>query len=239
MKVSVIMTAWNTARWIDAALASVTLSSHTDLDIVVVDDGSKDATADICAHWAGQDERIRFVLLDRHVGRNAALKEAHDLAVGDVLCWVDSDDLVHHDGISRAVAALDADHQLAATRRNLIDVNGRDLGIDRRFNSGDPLMLAHAFFHLRVFTAEVFAQSGGVGDKAAAIDLDMNLRMAEHTAFRRVNESLYWYRQRPGRMSDGQLQGINAREAMIEALERRGIDGGIVWSNGRWRVQVR
>ena len=46
-------------------------------------------------------------------------------------------------------------------------------------------------FHLRMFTADLFHESGGVGDLESAIDWDMNLRMTEHTTPRCIPRILY------------------------------------------------
>lgn len=221
MKVSVITTAWNTAPWIDYSIDSICSSTHTDIEVILVDDGSTDGTTDKAAAWAERDDRVVFRSLDRRHGRNAALKAAHGLATGQLLCWVDSDDIVHETGIERCVEVIDADHEVATTMRRMIDPDGNDLGVDRRFNGAVPSLRVHFWHHLRMFTSDLFDRAGGVGERRAAIDTDMNMRFAEHTEAVFIAECLYSQRYRPGRMTGGTLQRIEATQARRNASRRR------------------
>lgn len=54
-EVSVIVTAWNTARWIDDCLHSIYASSFDDIEIVLHDDGSSDGTGKLAAAWEQRD----------------------------------------------------------------------------------------------------------------------------------------------------------------------------------------
>lgn len=69
MLVSVVMTAHNTAAYVDASIASVLASTHRDLELVFVDDGSTDRTAEIARRWAVADSRVQVTCLER--GRTA------------------------------------------------------------------------------------------------------------------------------------------------------------------------
>lgn len=221
MKLSVITTTWNTAPWVDACLDSICSSTHTDLEIIVVDDGSTDGTAEKAAKWADRDSRVVFEALDLHKGRNAALKAAHGLATGQALSWVDSDDLVEPAGFERCLELLDDEHRVVTTWRRMIDENGADLGRDLRMNGPAVQKRRHFWHHLRVFTADLFHEAGGVGDMPAAIDTDMNLRFSLRTKAAAVYEIMYSQRYRPGRMTPSALQAQCARRARHEHALRK------------------
>jgi glycosyltransferase involved in cell wall biosynthesis len=125
--VSVIVTAFNAGRYLDGCLASIVASTHRELDVVVVDDGSVDGSAEIIDGWVRREQRVRAVQL-AHGGRRAALEVAHSLAHGDAQCWVDADDEVHPKGIASCLARLDFDHELVYSYRELFDAGGLSLG---------------------------------------------------------------------------------------------------------------
>ena len=75
--VSVIMPAYNVEPYIDASIGSVRRQTHTDLELVIVDDGSTDATYAIARRHADADRRIRLVHQDNgglSAARNTALR---------------------------------------------------------------------------------------------------------------------------------------------------------------------
>lgn len=217
-RVAVVVTAWNTAPYIDACLDSICSSSLSDIEICLVDDGSTDGTTDRCEAWASRDDRIQFMPSPR-VGRNGALRLAHSLVTADVACWVDSDDLVAETGIQRCLDALDDEHEVATTLRMRIDVDGRPLGQDPWCNGAEP-RTTHFWHHLRLFTVDLFDRAGGVGDLDGSIDFDMNLRFAEHTKAVFLREILYSMRERPGRMNGGVAQTRGHRQALENARLR-------------------
>lgn len=111
MKVSVVIAAYNRARELPAALASVLGQTHRDLEVIVVDDGSADETARV-AESTG-DPRARALRLEKNGGASAARNAGIDAAAGDaVLVW-DSDDRLYPDAIARLVAELERDPSLA------------------------------------------------------------------------------------------------------------------------------
>jgi len=239
--VSVIVTAFNAGRYLDGCLSSIVGSSHRELDVVVVDDGSSDDTAEIIDRWARREARVRPVLT-AHVGRRQALATAHDLAEGDVHCWVDADDEVHPNGVATCLARVDAEHQLVYSYRELINAEGGSLGPhskNRVVYRPMQLLVDNMIFHLRMFTAELLAQAGGVGDLGSAIDWDMNLRMAELTSPVCVPRVLYRYRVHDDRMSASHSQLVCGQVAVRRAIERRGLDVDLSVERGVWRLRGR
>ncbi len=240
--ISVIVTARDTAPYVCACIESIQASSHSELEIVVIDDGSSDGTGAILTELAAHDDRIKLKRTDG-VGRREALVLAHDMAQGDAQCWVDSDDVIDPRAIELAAARLSADEQLVYTHREMIDETGRRLGPDRRNKiryRPDQLLVDNMIFHLRMFTTELFERAGGVGDLSSAIDWDMNLRMTEHTTPAAVPRVLYQYRVRKGRMTGRPDQHLNARLAVERAISRRHLPYELVTrTQTRWQIRRR
>ena len=239
MTVSVIMTARDTEAFVDVAICSVLQSTYRDIELVFVDDGSTDSTAERAAEWAARDSRVLLRAVG-HVGRRDALKVGHSIATGDVLCWIDSDDRVDPDGIDLCLGALDDEHGIAYSHRWLIDPTGRRRGSHQKNltpYSPAQLLVSNMVFHLRLFRRDVFDAAGGVGDLPSAIDWDLNLRMSELTGVRCMPIELYSYRVRPGRMSGMPLQERCGQDAVRQAIERRGLTASLeIGSDGRWTV---
>jgi hypothetical protein len=105
--VSVIIPAYNAASTLGETLDSVRRQTHRRLEIIVVDDGSQDRTAEIAEAHAAEDGRIR--LIRKENGGVARARNAGAAASrADYLAPVDADDLWHPDKIARQLAALHA-----------------------------------------------------------------------------------------------------------------------------------
>ncbi len=107
-EVSAILPAWNAAATVAEAVASVQAQDGPTWELIVVDDGSTDATARIVAAAARRDGRIRLVRLGRRGGVAAARNQAMLLAEGRRLAFLDADDLWLPGKLSAQVAHLDA-----------------------------------------------------------------------------------------------------------------------------------
>ncbi len=92
-KVSVIIPAYNVERFIGECVNSVRNQTYKNLEIIIIDDGSSDATLDICQKLADEDERIKIVR-GNHGGVSRARNAGLDNATGDYIVSVDSDDVI-------------------------------------------------------------------------------------------------------------------------------------------------
>ena len=226
MMLSVIVTVFNSEAFLDECLRSVCDSDYSDLQIVLVNDGSTDNSAEICDRWSARDPRIELHHR-QHEGRNSALKFAHDQARGEAQCCVDADDIVLPRAFTRSVAKLSNDAQLIYTYRELIDAQGQIIGPhDKNKIAYRPtqILVDNMTFHLRTFSTELFNASGGVGPFQACEDWDMNLRMSELTKVRCIPQILYRYRIHKDQMSRTPLQNQEGKIAVENAIERRGLN---------------
>ena len=88
--ISVIIPVYNVAPWLRECLDSVVSQSFTDLEIIIVDDGSTDESPRIIAEYAPRDKRITAVR-KKNGGLGAARNTAISLATGDYIAFLDSD----------------------------------------------------------------------------------------------------------------------------------------------------
>jgi glycosyltransferase involved in cell wall biosynthesis len=99
--VSVVVPVFNGARFLPAAVDSIRVQTYTPLEIVVVDDGSTDGTAEVARRLSG----IRYAW-QAHQGIGAARNRGVAMARGEVLAFLDADDLWLPDKLARQTAIL-------------------------------------------------------------------------------------------------------------------------------------
>ncbi|RSX56686.1 glycosyltransferase [Bifidobacterium samirii] len=95
-QVSVIVAARNVERYLDACIGSILAQTHRRLDVIVVDDGSTDASGAIADRHASRDRRVR-VLHQKRGGLVASRNNGLDHAVGEFVTFVDGDDMLEPD----------------------------------------------------------------------------------------------------------------------------------------------
>ena len=128
-KVSVIVPVYGAENYIEQCVRSIMEQTFRDLEIVLVDDGSKDRSGIICDELAGEDPRIR-VIHKENGGLTSAWIRGVQESSGEYLCFVDSDDWISHDMIER-LARLAKGGQVREMRLQK-DIKDRLLGNERR-----------------------------------------------------------------------------------------------------------
>lgn len=103
-RVSVIVAAFNAARFIGSAIASVQAQTERDLEVIVVDDASTDGTAEAVLALAAKDERVRLVRAERNGGPGTARRLGVAAATGEWVAVLDADDRFHPDRLARLLA---------------------------------------------------------------------------------------------------------------------------------------
>ena len=92
-RVSVITPIYNAERYIDKTLESVFAQTYKDIEIVLVDDCSKDKSAQIVAKYRASHPEMVYFLQHKNMGAGAARNKALELASGQYVAFLDSDDL--------------------------------------------------------------------------------------------------------------------------------------------------
>ncbi|MDR2044344.1 MAG: glycosyltransferase [Clostridium sp.] len=97
--VSLVIPVYNTENDLRQCLDSAAVQSHENLEVLLVDDGSADGSAEICADFAGRDPRFRLYR-QPHSGVSAARNFGLEQCAGEYVCFMDSDDWIDADFIS-------------------------------------------------------------------------------------------------------------------------------------------
>lgn len=99
-QISVIVPVYNAEKTIKKCVDSIRKQHFSDIEILLVDDGSKDSSGTLCDRFAGEDARIR-VLHKKNAGVSAARNAGMDMAQGTYIQFVDSDDYLPEDYLEK------------------------------------------------------------------------------------------------------------------------------------------
>ena len=115
--ISIVVSAYNAEKYVERCLSSLLKQTYSQIEILIVDDGSTDRTAEIVKKY--DDQRIRLLIQPCNKGQSAARNEGLRHINGEFTAFVDVDDYVDDDFYERMVSALlmnNADVVLAETR---------------------------------------------------------------------------------------------------------------------------
>jgi glycosyltransferase involved in cell wall biosynthesis len=213
--VSVIMPAYNVAPYVGAAIESVLAQTVTDLEILVVDDGSTDETAQVVGQYMARDARVRL-LQQRNGGissaRNHALREIR----GGIVALLDGDDMWAPRFLEEQTAILDGRPDVDIVTGNAWNLGGgRDGSPARPWPDGRPapdvaqiLADEESVFIMSVFRRRVCDRIGGF-DEALPTNEDYDYWLRASLAgftFARNDRPLGYYRRRSGSLSSSELR---------------------------------
>lgn len=202
-RVSVFIASYNGERYVESSVRSVLGQTFRDLELVVVDDGSREPTLAILRRIAAVDPRVRLIE-SAHRGQIGTLNHAIDNCRGELLARLDHDDDCLPERIARQVATMDAHPEVvaigSATRR--IDEHGAYHG-DARTKAAaartDPATMPPTLVFLMgpTLMARASAMRAIGGYRAqfkAAEDRDISWRLAAYGRTLHVPEPLVAHR---------------------------------------------
>ena len=104
--ISVIMPVYNSEKYLSACVQSVLDQTYADFELICVDDGSTDSSAEILETFAKKDSRVR-VIRQKNGGGSASRNTGLDAAKGDFIAFIDNDDCWHPDYLKTLRSAFD------------------------------------------------------------------------------------------------------------------------------------
>lgn len=209
-RVSVVLATWNGVDYLPTAIGQIRRQTFEDYEVLVVDDGSNDASASLLSTWADDDERVTVVRNETRRGVAASRNRALDSARGEFVWFADCDDEWSEHILERLVREADrvqADVVVCGAVQRRVDssrlhpvrgaegppVSGGQEALQRllrgeiRGHLWNKLFRRSLFEHVRFPPTRAFSDLGGVGPLLAR---------AHRVAL--LDESLYTYIIRPG-----------------------------------------
>ena len=217
--VSIVIPVYGVERYLDEAVAGVVGQTYRNLEIILVDDGSKDNCPAMCDMWAAKDRRIR-VIHQENAGLSAARNAGLAHATGDWIYFMDSDDAIEPGLVESCLAAAythDAD--LVMFRFDTIDGTGQPIKSQYRQNDYDDVQVLtpeetlrkQLQFEIEGYFWAFMAKAGiykdhdfsfPVGRKIEDLARICNVIGESHQVVR-IPETLYHYRLRSGSIMRG------------------------------------
>jgi len=233
--ITVVIPAYNAERTLAETLRSVSAQSYDKLEILVVDDGSRDGTFELASDYGLSDRRIRVLRQDNGGvarARNHGIREAR----GPYIAPVDADDVWHPEKIERqlqALRTLPGGHGVAYNWYAAIDENGIIFGHSRpvmhQGNIFEPLLRENFIGNGStplMPRAEILRCGGydaGLRDNGAegCEDLKLYLALAEILPFALVPDFLTGYRFTRGNMSSNAYRMLKSHNLVMAPIIAR------------------
>lgn len=187
--------------YLDAAIASLRAQTFTNFDLLVIDDGSRDRTAEIASRHAAEDGRVQC-LTNPASGIVAALNFGVERARAPLIARMDADDIALPERLERQMVRMAAEPDLLVlgTATIRIDGQGHRHGVDIRpvpsDEIADVLLRTNCIAHPTVVMRRAAVEAAGGYRQAylRAEDYDLWLRLAERGRLANLPEPLLEYR---------------------------------------------
>ncbi len=234
--ISVIVPVYHVEKYLDTCVQSILNQTYKDLEIILVDDGSADACSRMCDEYEKLDSRVK-VIHKENGGLSDARNAGLDVATGDYIAFVDSDDYIHPDMYANMYAFLERnpDFNLVMCRYKKVEEDEKEIYLKQ--TAQDIRILEHKDFVEDMFSAEQYEEYVVVWNKLYRKELWKDLRFPvgklredefvsykflypqKRIAF--IMDRTYHYRQRSGSIM--QMCEIKAywdnTEALLEKIE--------------------
>jgi glycosyltransferase involved in cell wall biosynthesis len=209
--VSVLMTAYNREKYIAEAIESVLVQTFKDLELIIVDDCSKDRTVEIARRY-GKDPRVCIYVNERNLGDYPNRNRAAELARGRYLKYLDADDVMYPHCLETMTQQMERFPEAGVGFEGKQDANW-----PRPF----PFVLSPAetyrghFFGRRgvlsqgptasIIRAEVFREFGGFAPEQYIGDTEFWFRVTRKKPLLICYAGLTWWRQHPEQQINSEL----------------------------------
>lgn len=195
--ISVIVPVYNAEKYLDKCIESIINQEYSNLEIILVNDGSKDHSLSVCKQYQRNDSRI-VIVNQKNGGPSVARNSGLDVATGDYIGFVDSDDIIEKDMYKILMKnLLDANAQMAAIGMEYCYLNG-----DKKpYYQGETKRCIENEDILSTFLSNTVITFGPVDklysrDSIGSIRFDTQIKMCEDQKFvyeviKNINKVIY------------------------------------------------
>ncbi len=245
-RISIVTASLNQGRFIEETIRSVLLQGYPNLEYIIIDGGSSDNTVEIIRKYAAW---LAQWVSEPDEGQSAALAYGFSAATGDILAWINSDDIFNRGAFNIVAEAFRRSHaDVVFGNILLIDESAKHVG-ERRlapyirlFCSPGLMYGGFGIYQPAAFwTRRIYDKSGGVDRSFRfCMDNDLLIRFAMNKAnFKFVRRFLAAFRAHPGSktstlrdVSSEEYRRLTERLPRISRL-RRVLSKGCCWG---WRL---
>ena len=229
-KVSVLIPFYNRASYLREAIDSILQQSFTDFEILALDDGSTDSSADIVSQY--KDPRIRLLRSDKNLGIPATRNRGIAAARGEYLAFLDSDDLALPDRLAHQVEFLQGnpDHAAVGSWIEWIDQSGHKTGKVKRKPTSPEQIGAERLFRSGLENSTAMARTKILQayphreDMVLGSDYDLWARVAADYKLAALPEILVYRREHETRATQTKIDTTKALRLEIFAWQLRALN---------------
>ena len=225
-KISVIIPAYNAEKYIKETIESVLSQTYRNFELIIIDDGSTDSTANIIKDFASKDERIQYIYqknASQAVARNRGIK----VSKGRFIAFLDADDLWMPDKLEKQILLLgNKNIGLIYTDVIKIDHNSKLIPSksSRKFLKGN--VYKNIIYDNFIATSTVLVRKDALTEnklffrteRQGVEDWDLWIRLAEITEFDYLSDPLVQYRVYGGNESSNYLKMSTSRMTTLDDL---------------------
>jgi glycosyltransferase involved in cell wall biosynthesis len=246
MKVSVVMTCYNTSHFVGEAIASVVNQTYKNWELVIVDDASTDNTVRVVAENLNKfkiQDRSKVLYHKENCGCGKSLSDAINASSGELIAVLDSDDVLSRNVLSLVVSPHIANKDISLVYTNYMECGSKlePRKIVRNFQMPKGktyLDYMKGVSHLKCFKKSFYQKTEGLNQRLLkSVDKDLVLKLEEVGRLFYIDTIGYYHREHSNNISnsffkkpkDLQLQMRKDRKDIMEnaRIRRRKSVGGI------------
>lgn len=198
VKISVLIPAYNSEKFISKSIESVIDQNFSDFEIIIVDDGSNDATKEIVKMYKRKNSKIRL-FLKSNSGITDSLNFGLKFCTGKWIARLDTDDLCESNRLKKQLLIAESSNKLGLVGSDAVFINKFDQNLfyysypqNHEKLKNNLLSCKHFFPHSSAFyNRELVESLGGYRERAGVSeDWDLWLRIANKKEIKNINEPL-------------------------------------------------
>lgn len=215
--VSIVLPSYNGEKFIRQSISSIMNQTYSDWELILIDDGSEDSTAQIMEEYCSRDVRITCV----HNGSNQKLPNSlnigFSLACGEYLTWTSDDNVYRSDAIETMVRCLEKHPQYGMVYSDMgyMDADGRHIGC--MHSRMQDLYLYNCIGACFLYKRECMEAVGGYSASRFLVeDYEYWIRISQKYQIYHIEDELYQYR-----FHDNSLSAIKMKEVGRQVLKMK------------------
>jgi len=231
LKITVLMPVYNGEKYLKEAIESILNQTYADFEFLIINDGSTDKSVEIIKSFS--DQRIRFIENEKNLGLIATLNKGIDLALGEYIIRMDSDDVSLPQRLEKQVDFMDKNPDIGVCGSWLTTIGDKKSHLWKFPENSDDIKTGLLFFcpfaHPTVIMRKsVFIKNNLYysSDFIHGEDYEFWIRCLKYTEFANIQEILLLYRRYSEQISDKhyKIQQNSAKKARLNIFRELNIE---------------
>lgn len=216
--ISIILPTYNGSKYLRGSVQSCLGQSYKNIELIIVDDGSTDATAEIASGFQKTDNRVRYIRNEMNLKLPATLNRGFEASKGQFLTWTSDDNLFKPEAIEVMHSYLESNPGVGFVYSDVTLIDENRTAIPRAAQIADPDQI----FHINcigpcfMYRREVYEKAGAYNtDLFLVEDYDYWLRIHSYFQMHHLKQSLYLLRQHTGNLGTRFKDEVRLKRAQL------------------------